>query len=222
MRRKSVRQLLKSLGRLRKTVEIERDRISQRLGGRLAAPPGAAGAHLAVLQHLEAELAALVADLAAAEDKYALVKQRPGELRRQRDRAVAEVYRLHRSLRRLLTSISDVWSRAGGGSTPEDPHQLVAEASWTLDFLRELERDPPPPVLGVSLDVAAAIADLEPVHERLEAVLAELTGAESDAKFAQSKADAAMAHTEDVGPWVVQAIESLAGLSQAERVGVRL
>ncbi len=50
MRRKSVRDLLQSLGRLRATVEAERARIARDLARRLAAPPGAAPAYRAVFE----------------------------------------------------------------------------------------------------------------------------------------------------------------------------
>ncbi len=58
-RRKPARELLKSLRRLRCTVEAECARIARDLAGRLAAPPGAAGAYFSVLSHLEAEILAL-------------------------------------------------------------------------------------------------------------------------------------------------------------------
>ncbi len=219
MRRKSVRLLLKGIGELRTTLKAQRARIGRRLATRLAAPPGVGPAYGPVLQHLEAELVALETDLAAAEDRYALVKQRPCELRRKRDAVVAELHQILRPLKRLLATISDAWKYAGTGSTPASPLELAADASSTVDFLRQLERDPPPPVLGVSLDPGAAAADLEAARLRLESVLEVLPAAESDAVAAREKAAAAMEHAKNVAPWVAQAIEGLAGLAQVESVG---
>ena len=213
-----MRQVLESIGQLRRTVELERERLGRRLAGRLAAPPGVAEAYGPVLKHLEAELAALEAELAAAEDEYASVKQLPGELRRQRGAAVAELRRIQKPLLRLLATVFDTRRCTGIGSTPSDPQRLVAEASSTVDFLRRLERDPLPPALGVILDAGEAAADLEGARERLEEVLDLLTAAESDVTFARERAAAAIAHAESVGPWVVQAIEGLVGLAQVETV----
>ncbi len=137
----------------------------------------------------------------------------------QARRAVAELHRIQKPLQRLLASISDTWSCAGIGSTPADPQRLIAEASATVDFLRRLERDPPPPVLGVSLDAGDAAADLEGARERLQEVLDLLTAAESDVAFARERAASAIAHAESVGPWVAQAIEGLAGLAEVGSVG---
>ncbi len=108
------------------------------------------------------------------------------------------------------------------GQATKDPLALVQQAGCTVDLLRRLERDAPPPVLGVSLDPAAADADLEAARERLAAVLEELTAAESNAKLAQAEAEAAIAHTESVAPWVARTLEGLAGLAQARRVGGRV
>ncbi len=82
--RKKVRQILQSLGRLSATVEAERYRITRDLARRLAAPPLAAEAYPAVLDHLQAELLALETDLSAAEDAYVEAQARPKELSQRR------------------------------------------------------------------------------------------------------------------------------------------
>ncbi len=201
-RRKPARELLRSLRRLRATVEVERARIARDLAGRLAAPPGVAGAYSPVLAHLEAELLVLETDLAAAEDAYVEKKQLPIELRRRRHDAFAVLYETHGPLRRLLATFPDARCAGYVAQTPRDPRVLVAEAEDTVDFLRALERDPPPPSRGVSMQPGVVAADLDGKRRRLETELDELEAAE-----------AALARAERVGPWVVQAIEGLAGLA---------
>ncbi len=144
MRRKSVRQILKSIGALRATVRSERDRIGRRLADRLAAPTHAAEGYSLVLTHLEAELAAIETDLAAAEDAYANLKHRPAELRRRRDRAALKLYERLAPLRRLLSRLPELRSAGIVGSTPSAPRSLVEQTTQTVAFLRQLERDPPP------------------------------------------------------------------------------
>ncbi len=189
--RKPARELLKSLRRLRCTVEAERARIARHLAGRLAAPPGSAGAYLSVLAHLEAELLALEADLAAAEHAYLEKKQLPPKLRRYRDVAFAELYDTHGPLRRLLATFPDVRCAGFVAQTPRDPRALVAEASETVDFLRRLEGDPPPPSGGVSMEPGVVAADLKVKHRPLETVLDELEAAEAGARVAREEAEAA-------------------------------
>ncbi len=218
MRRKSVRTMLKSIGRLRKNFAFERERIVGRLAGRLVAPPGAARSYPAVLEHMEAELAALEADVAAAEDEYVVAKARARQVRSRRDEAAVTVHVVQQPLHRLLASVSERWSHFGIGSNPADPYSLVVEASSTIDFLHELERNPKPPVFGIRLDATAAARELETERKCLEAVIAELAEAESDVRFTQSKADAAIAHAKEVAPWVVQTIQGLAGLAQVRCV----
>ncbi len=162
---------------------------------------------------MEDELAALVTDLATAEDRYVAAKELLREVRGRRDGAVAALRGPLQSLLRLLTSLSETWNFAVNGSVPPDPQGLVEEAPLIIDLLRRLERDPPPPVLGVSLDAGVAAADLEAARDRLKGVLAELAEAESGAVATRQQADAAMAHTKNVAPWVIQAIEGLAGLA---------
>ena len=101
MKRNRVRDLLKSLDRLRRKVETQSARIARGLASRPAAPPGAAGLYAQVLAHLAAELHALETDLGAAEEAYLLAKERPGEPCERRDRAAARLYELHRPLRGL-------------------------------------------------------------------------------------------------------------------------
>ncbi len=219
--RKSVRDLVSAIGRLRATIEVQRHRIARRLGERLAASPRAAEAYPPVLEHLEAELATLEADLVAAENAYLEAKQRLAGLRRLRERAVRDLHQLHAPLERHLTGIVEMPGGGRGGAT-RDPHALVQQAGCTVDVLRVLESDPPPPILGVSLDPAAAAADLGAARERLAAVLGELTAEESDVKLAQAEAEAAIAHCESVAPWVARTLEGLAGLAQARRVSGRV
>ncbi len=167
MRRKSVRQILKSIGRLRATLRTERDRIGRRLAERLAAPTRAAQGYSLVLAHLEAELAAIETELAAAEDAYAKVKHLPAELRRRRDRAAAQLYKLQAPLRRLLSGLPELRSAGIVGSTPSGPRPLVEQTVQTVAFLRQLERDPPPPIRGVIIDPGAAAEDLEAAGGRV-------------------------------------------------------
>lgn len=215
MRRKSVRALLKSIGQLRATVAAERALIARRLAARPAAPPAAAGAYPLVLEHLGAELLALETGLATAEDGYAMVKQLPADLRRERDRAATRLHKLHGPLRRLLGNFFEVPGPGSAGRALRGPHRLVAEAAWTLGLLRRLERDPPPPVRGICLDPGAAADELETAHDRLESVLDELDAAEARAAVARADTEAAVAQAESVVPWLTRALEGLAGLSRA-------
>ncbi len=214
-RRKPARELLKTFRRLRGKVEAERARIARDLSGRLAAPPGSAAAYFSVLSHLEAEIVALETDLAAAEDAYVEEKQLPPKLRRRRDYAFSVLYETHGPLRRLLATFPDVRCAVLDAQTPRDPRALVAEAEETVEFLRRLEGDPPPPSRGVSMDPGVVAADLEVKHRRLESALDELEAAELGVRVAREEAEAALARAERVGPWVVQAIEGLAGLAGA-------
>ncbi len=62
------------------------------------------------------------------------------------------------------------------------------------------------------MDPGAVAADLEVKRRRLETALDELDAAEVGARIAREDAEEALARAERVGPWVVQAIEGLAGL----------
>ncbi len=192
----------------------------RRLAERLAAPVSAAHAYPPVLGHLDAELAALESDLGAAEDAYGTVKQRAAGLRRRRDRAVADLYRLHAPLQRLLISLPELrdagialivgndvyrrswrtnnpWTRAWCvGPTPKAPRPLADQAARTVDLLRQLQRDPPPPIRGVIIDPGAAAADLEGATERLAAVLEEFEVVEARAVAARAEAEATIALTD--------------------------
>ncbi len=216
-RRKPARELLQSLRRLRCTVEAERARIARDLAGRLAAPPGATGAYSSVLSHLEAEILALETDLAAAEDAYLEEKPLPAKLRRRRNAAFAELYETHGPLRRLLATFPDVRCAGFVAQTPRDPRALVAEAEDTVEFLRRLEGDPPPPSRGVSIKPGVVATALEAKCRRLGTGLDELEAAELEVRVAREEAEAALARAERVGPWVVQAIEGLAGLAGVGR-----
>ncbi len=222
MRRKSVRKVLKSIAQLRATLRSERDRIGGRLGQRLGAPIGAAQAYRTVLEHLEAELAALDTDLADAEDAYARVKQRLAELRQRRGRAASGLYKLHAPVQRLLASFPEGRGAGIVGLTAAAPRPLAEQAARTVDFLRQLEHAPPPPIRGIIIDPGAAASDLEAAGGRLEAVLEELEGAEARAAAARAEAETVIAHAGSVAPWVTRAIEGLAGLSRASSVGGRV
>ncbi len=89
----------------------------------------------------------------------------------------------------------------------------MAEAEDTVEFLRRLEGDPPPPSRGVSMKPGVVAADLEAKCRRLETGLDELEAAEAGVRVAREEAEAALGRAEKVGPWVVQAIEGLAGLA---------
>ncbi len=222
MRRKSVRLFLKGIGELRATLEAQCARIGRRLAARLAAPPRAAQAYPPVLEHLETELAALEAGLAAAEDAYGTVKQQLAELRSRRDCAARKLSGMHAPLQRLIADFPGFRSDAVGRRTPAAPRLLFDQAAGTVDFLRQLERDPAPPILGVSLDPAAAATELEAARARLGLLLDELEATDARAAAAREDADAAISHAESVAPWVTQAIEGLAGLAQVASVGGQL
>lgn len=148
------------------------------------------------------------------------VNDRPGELRRERDRAVAVLYKLHAPLPSLLANFFEIGSAGIGARRLKEPRALAQQATSTVACLRQLERDPPPPIRGLCLDPGAAAAELAAARDRLEAVLDELDAAEACAVAARQDADAAVAHTQSVAPWVVQTVEGLAGLAQAGCVGV--
>ncbi len=221
MRRKSVRQVLQSIGRLRVTVETEGTRIARGLARRLAAPPAAAELYPLVLGHLEAELLALLTDLAAAEDAYAAAKAQPPKLRARRDVAFAQLYEMHGPLRRLLATFPVIECAGISSQTPRDPRTLVSEAGETVDLLHRLEQNPPPPNRGISMDPGALAAEVEAARQRLESVLDELEIAEARALAARQETEATMARTEMVAPWVMRALEGLAGLGRVGSVGVR-
>ncbi len=176
-----------------------------------------AGPYYSVLAHLQAELLVLETDLAAAEDAYVEKKQLPFELRPRRDAAFSQLYETHGPLRRLLATFPDVRCAGYVAQTPRDPRVLVAEAEDTVDFLRALERDPPPPSRGVSMQPGVVAADLDGKRRRLETALDELDAAEAVVRAAREEAEAALARAERVGPWVVQTIEGLAGLAAVGR-----
>ncbi len=222
MRRKPVREILQSLGQLRRTVVAERLQLARDLGGRLAAPREAANAYRAVLAHLEAELLSLETDLAAAEDAYGAEKQRPTAFRRRRDHAAAELYALHAPLRRLLATFPCIETAGFVTQARREPDLLVAEASETLGVLRRFERDPPPPSRGIVIDPGPVAAELEAARGRLKTALGELEVAKARAGTAREEAKAAIRRTKEVAPWVTRTLEGLAGLARAGAVGVRV
>ncbi len=218
MRRKLAQKLLKSLGRLRSTTRLYRDDIARDLGRRLAAPHAAVVAYRPVLQHLEAEITALELDLARAEDAYAAEKERPAELRERRRRAAAGLYQLHSPLRRLLAVFPEIEVAGIASETPKDPHAMVLQAGWTIDFLRQLEGDPPPPSRGLSIEPGTVAGQLEDARRELAEVLVELELAEDRTRVAREEAEAAIERCQTVGSWVTQVIEGLAGLAGAGSV----
>ncbi len=150
------------------------------------------------------------------------MKHRPAELRRRRDRVALDLYERLAPLRRLLSGLPELRSSGIVGSTPSAPRPLVEQTAETVAFLRQLERDPPPPIHGVIIDPGAAAEELEAAGGRLEAVLKELEGAEAQATAARAEAERTLAHAKSVAPFVMQALEGLAGLAHSGRVGGRV
>ncbi len=214
MRRKSVRTVLASIGRLRGTVKIERGRLCRRLAGRPTAPAGASPAYELVLAHLDAELAVLEPYITDAENLYLYAQQALAAARRRRDRETAAVEELLRPIQRVLSA--ETRPCAGLSCARTGAYALAEEAAMTLHSLMSLESDPPP-VLGVKLDPAIAGAELRAANERLETALAEFVAASSEAVFSRNQADEAVARGNELVPHVQQVIDGFKGLAQPRK-----
>lgn len=217
--RKPISKLLKSIVRLRATLQAFRDGIVRQLAER----PAAAGTSYGpVFDHLQAELAAVEPELSVAEDAYDVAQFRAGELREKRGLAVSRLSGEHVPIERLLrcqTHLKGVGAVAG---TPQCRFVLARQVRRTARFLRKLEREQPALACGIKIDAGDLAGGLEAGLGRLEASIAGVNEADGHVALAQERANRAFAEAERVVSWVTRTFESLGGLAGDEELGERI
>ncbi len=210
MKRKPVRDLLKSIAALRSTIRSSHERLALRL----AARPAAAGADYGpVFSDLEAELAAVESELATAETDYAVSPPLAYQCRQARDRVASEVGDQHAVIERFCRSQPKLKGAGIVDSTPSSPLALARQVSMTVDFLRRLERTPQTLSAGVSIDAGTLAEDLETGLPRLEAAIAAVYEADSQVAWTRERANRTFAEAGRVLSWVARAYEGLSGLA---------
>ncbi len=226
MRRKPARKLLRSIATLRSTLRRSRRRLCRLLADRPAAShntarPAQDRTYGPVFDHLDAELAIVERDLAAAEDNLAANRVRPIQLRGRRDLDAASLADLHTPIRRLLGGQpikgADILPVA-----PDSPEALAYHMTLAVDVLRALEREPPWPVGGVRVDAGVLADELEDGQRTLEASLRALEHSEWDVMHARSEANEAFARAGEVTSWVAWMLEGLSGLAGEEGLAGRI
>ncbi len=214
MRRKAVRKLLERMARIGANLRSSRRHLCERLAARPCAPRRAARFYRLVLDHLGAELAIVETDLTAAEDACSLARPRPTECRRQRDDATFMIRELYIPIRRLLGDLP-VKGAAILAVLPASPAEFAGHLPLAIDVLRDLDRQPPWQVGGVTVDAGDLAGELEAALPTLAAALRALEEAEADLRMARSRADGAFARGEKVVSWVSEAVKGLRGLADS-------
>ncbi len=102
------------------------------------------------------------------------------------------------------------------------PTPLARQVPHTVEVLRQLALDPPPPVGGVRMDPAVVAAGLEKSLRALDGAMTALDGAEADAKFARQRANEALTTAEEKVPHVARTLEALGHLAGRERITVEV
>ena len=226
MRRKAVDKRLKSIARLRTVIASSRDRLSCRLAERPAAPRVERFSYGPVLDHLQAELAAVERRLTAAECAYAADQAKLASARQTRNRRVSDLYTLQCDARRLLQVVlgprQQLELHMIGDTPSRSPLPLARQVKQTIPFLRNLEHVPPPPALAVTFDAPAFADKLQADLERVETSCAALARAEHATIAARCRADEAVAEVDRVFPWVLQAFEGLCRLAGEDRLARRI
>ncbi len=222
--RKSARDLLKSIARLRSTLDGHRPRLSRRLAERPAVAADPTGAFDPVFDHFDAELAVANRELTAAEHAYAVAEQRARKLGRDRQEEAAELHGRHAAVERFCRSQPGLRRVVLVGPTPEEPAALVQQAEQTVGFLRELEKAEDAPLLtpGFSLDAGAVAEELADGLPRLEAAMVALDHARSDVAYARDRANRAFAEAGEVASWVAAALVGISGLAGEEKLAAKI
>ncbi len=206
--RKSVRQLLQLIRRVRRTVAVSRDDLCRRL----PEPPAAEGACSEYLDVLEAVLDTAGREVSAAEGAYQAEKSRPIEIRFRRDRTTAALLARYESIQRVLADLP-VKGALLLAVTPKNADELAYYMPRVVDFLRELERDPPGPIHGITFDAGALADGLEGGLREMEASITELYAAESAVRLARLEANEAFARADKVVSSVARGFDSLKDLA---------
>ncbi len=222
--RKPARRILRSIARLRSSLQVCRDHLGRRLAERHAQR----GAYGPVFDHLDAELKTVESELADAENGLAADQLSAALLRQKRDRASLELRDRHRPIERFCRSQPGLRGAGIVDSTPECPYALEQQATQTVDFLRALEadaaagRNPPALTAGVSVDTGALADDLEGGLPRLQAAITAVERAESDVRLARGRANQGFVEAERVLSWVARMLDGLSGLAGEERLAARI
>ncbi len=214
MRRKPVRKLLERIAERRTNLRSSRAHLVRRLAARPAAPPGAAGAYGLVLDHLDAELAAVETGVTAAEDGYVQARERVTASRRERNCAADDLRELYIPIQHVVGRLP-VRGAPVLAFNPDSPAALAHHMPLAIQVLRDLAREPPPKVIGVTIDAGVLAGELEAGLAPLEAGLRALIEAESDLQVARARADEAFGPAQPVVKWVSQALGGLRGLADS-------
>lgn len=209
--RNSVVKLLGSIQRERRRLRRRRAIIGARLAERAAIPAGFD--YTPVFDHLDAELVAAAESLHVAEATYDLNLGRVEKRHKARDLAVAELRDLHAPVPNLLRHLNV--TMPSRSRTAESPEAVSHEVAATVCVLRGLERHPPAPVGGISLDPGRLADQLETHCRRLEGTIVGLAMAESAVKSCKPAADRTSATAGRVLSWVARTLNSLDGLAGA-------
>ncbi len=225
MKRKPARQLLKSIATLRATIRSSRELLARRLAERPAACRPAAGAtadYRPVFDHFDAELAATRSELAAAEDTYDVSQAISFEARQARDRVASQVHDQHTSIERFCRSQPQLNGVGIVGPTPRNAEALALQVSWTLDFLRDFERNPRPLVGGAIIDAGVVADDLETGLPLLKAAIVTVAATDADVLWARQRANRVFAEACEVLSWVARTYGSLGGLAGEDGIAERV
>lgn len=122
--REAASDKLQTAVRINATVDAHRDNVIPRLASRPAAPEAAAFTYGLILDHQQAERAAVEQRFESAEIAYANEKLHLAGTREDRDRAAAALHGLQADTRRLLRALPDPSSYPALDRTPgagQDP-----------------------------------------------------------------------------------------------------
>ncbi len=204
--RKAVASRRRTIARLRRLIGACRGSIGRRLPCE------------GLFDLFDVQLDAVETDLRTSEDLYVVALQSAGDRREERDRAAAALEFRHTPVFRHLARLPRAECRLLTGRVPKTPTPLARQVPHTVEVLRQLALDPPPPVGGVRMDPAVVAADLDTSLRELEAAITALAGADADAKFARQRANQAFTATDRVVPNVARTLESLGQLAGRERI----
>ena len=205
--RKTVTRLLRSIDRRRRRINATRLDLADRLRRRGAASPDAD--YDPVIEHLDAELAAVRDRLLDAELAYGVDQDTLRKCRRWRAVTYRGLRDLHAPIPRLLENLGIIVHSGARSSCPDG---LVREVGATLETLRGLER-PPAPAGGLRLDPTPLISQLEAAQSSLVADLGAVSRAETEVKLSHRAANDAFGRAGRVLSWVSRTVESLDGLA---------
>ncbi len=214
MRRKPARNLLDRVARQRANLRTSRARLANRLAARPTAPPCAARAYNLVLDHLDAGLATVESAVTATEDAYVAARERAAACRQQRDQATLHLREVYIPIQRLVGRLP-VKGAAALAVAADSPADLAHQMPLAIDVLRALAREPPPKVLGVTIDAAVLAGVLEAALGPLDAALRAIDEGDFELQIARGRADAAFVPAQPVVKWVSQALTGLRGFAES-------